>query len=192
MRSRHLYLILACIALAAAAFLAWQHPWNRIEARTPAEIADAIERQNAAASSTVPTTIALSDDSRLYRNAAFHFSIAFPATLAPREYEESGGAMSVTFEDPGAPHEFQIYATPYADTQITPARFKLDEPSGVRKDPMDVMIDGIRATMFFSANPSMGETREVWFIRDGFLYEVVTEKSNDAWLAGIMQSWKFI
>ena len=39
---------------------------------------------------------------------------------------------------------------------------------------------------------TMGDTREVWFIHGGFLYEVVTYKELDDWFAGIMRTWKFI
>jgi len=50
----------------------------------------------------------------------------------------------------------------------------------------------VRATMFYGNNPIMGDTREVWFINGGYLYEVATYKSLDTWLAGTMQSWKFL
>jgi hypothetical protein len=48
----------------------------------------------------------------------------------------------------------------------------------------------------FDARPSgerlrMGDTREVWFIHGGFLYEVTTYKQLDSWLAPIMQTWQF-
>ena len=49
-----------------------------------------------------------------------------------------------------------------------------------------------RATLFTGFNPIMGDTREVWFIKNGFLYEVATYKPLDAWLGQIMQGWKFI
>ena len=155
------------------------------------ELPFSIRQQNDAARSTVPVTPIFSDTQNLYSNQTFHFSLVFPNTLAVHEYKEAGGALSITFEGNDL-REFQIYVTPYQETQITPARFKLDEPSGVFDDPVDILIDGVRATMFFSKNPIMGDTREVWFIHGGFLYEVVTEKQNDAWLAGIMQTWKFI
>ena len=38
----------------------------------------------------------------------------------------------------------------------------------------------------------MGDTREVWFINNGFLYEVATYKNLDAWLAELMSNWKFL
>ncbi len=67
----------------------------------------------------------------------------------------------------------------------------MDQPSGAFKEPHDITIDGMRAAMFFGYNPIMGNTREVWFTRGGYLYEVATDKDLDSWLAVIMTTWKF-
>ena len=72
--------------------------------------------------------------------------------------------------------------TPYSGTQITNAQFKLDEPSGVVLDRTDTTVSGVPATTFFGHNDEIGDTREVWFIHGGFLYEVTTYKELDAWL----------
>jgi hypothetical protein len=53
-------------------------------------------------------------------------------------------------------------------------------------------MDGARGTMFFSSYPRLNDTREVWFIHGGYLYEVTTFKQLDSWLGQIMQTWKFI
>jgi hypothetical protein len=37
----------------------------------------------------------------------------------------------------------------------------------------------------------LAASREIWFIHDGFLYEVTTYKELDSWLATIMQTWQF-
>lgn len=138
-----------------------------------------------------PATQAVSADLRSYTNRAYHFYIEFPKGLVGHEYAEHDGAMSVTFQNPETNAGFQVYVTPYAGKQIDDARFKLDNPSGVRIDPTPVVVDGVTATMFFSKNV-IGDTREVWFIHDGYLYEVTSYKELDAWLAEIMRSWKFI
>jgi len=128
-----------------------------------------------------------------YENVAYHFSLDFPGDLTWHEYHENGGALTVTFhKEDDSNGGFQIYITPYTDTQVTAARFRLDEPSGVKLSPTAVVIDGTPASMFFSTNAIMGDTREVWFIKNGFLYEVTTYKELDSWLAGIMQTWKFL
>ena len=60
------------------------------------------------------------------------------------------------------------------------------------QSPTDILVDDARGTMFFGKNGIMGDTREVWFIHGGFLYEVTTYKELDTWLGGIMRTWKFI
>ena len=59
-------------------------------------------------------------------------------------------------------------------------------------DAKETMIDGVPAKSFFGYNDAMGDTREVWLIHGGFLYEVTTYKSLDDWLTLILQTWKFI
>jgi hypothetical protein len=49
----------------------------------------------------------------------------------------------------------------------------------------------VPATAFYGSNSAMGDTREIWFIRGGFLYEVTTYKELDTWLATIMLTWQF-
>lgn len=43
-----------------------------------------------------------------------------------------------------------------------------------------------------SKDAVLGDTREVWFIRNGYLYEVTTLKPLEGWLQDIVQTWKFI
>lgn len=143
-------------------------------------------------STSVPQTTEVQAGMREYQNAAFHFKIDYPDTLAATEYQESGNALTVTFVSADDSQSFEVYVTPYSGTQITQAEFKLDEPSGAFNDPTNVVIDGTQATMFYGSNPIMGDTREVWFIKGGFLYEVATYKQLDSWLGGIMQAWRFI
>src|SRR6202171_5147237 len=143
-------------------------------------------------SASTSTTQNVTQGRRHYSNKAFHFSLLYPENLQVQEYKEQGGGFTVTFQDIEADQEFQVYVTPYSGDQISEAQFKLDEPSGVRKNQTDVVVDGARGTMFFSSYPRMNETLEVWFINRGFLYEVTTYKELDSWLAQIMQTWKFI
>jgi hypothetical protein len=143
-------------------------------------------------SQSVPVTQELGQGMRLYKNPAFHFSLSYPDNLQATDYQEAGGALTASFQDPSTDEGFEVYVTPYSGTQIGEARFKLDEPSGTFEDPTNVVIDGVTATMFYGYNPIMSDTREVWFIRDGMLYEVATYKQLDSWLGGIMQTWRFI
>ena len=147
----------------------------------------------AAASTAAPFATSTAPNGYLpYSNPQFHFSVSYPQNLHVQEYNEAGGGLTVTFQDIVADQEFQVYVSPYSDSEITDARFKLDEPSGVKVDPTDVTIDGAPGIEFFSNAPRLNDTREVWFIHGGFLYEVTTYKELDAWLQPILQSWHFI
>ena len=137
-------------------------------------------------------TFSIPDGYMPYSNSQFHFSVYYPPNLQLHTYHEDGGAFTVALQDPTTNAGFEVYVTPFSGTQIDAARFKLDEPSGTFLDPTNVLIAGTRATMFFGSNPIMGDTREVWFIKDGLLYEVTTYKPLDAWLSQIMQTWQFI
>lgn len=127
-----------------------------------------------------------------YSNQKFHFALSYPPDLKLSTYNESGGAFTASFQDPSTNEGFEVYVTPYDMAQIDETEFKLDEPSGTFNDPTNVVIDGTQATMFYGSNAIMGDTREVWFIHGGFLYEVATYKALDSWLGGIMQTWQFM
>lgn len=127
-----------------------------------------------------------------YHNLALHFSIFYPAAMGKTEYYEDSGAYTVLFTDDSQGRDFQIFARPYGKAQITQEQFLLDEPSGVRENPVGISIDSIPAQKFYSKNNAMGDSVEVWFIHGGYLFEVTTYKEDDARLSQIINTWKFI
>ena len=126
-----------------------------------------------------------------YKSWIFKFSLLYPDDLRVREYSEGRGT-TIAFQSEKTGRGFQIFVVPYPEDHITPERFKSDVPSGVIQDQQEILIDGARATMFYSQNAVMGDTREVWFIKNGFLYEATTYRDLDAWLSNIMQTWRFL
>lgn len=138
-----------------------------------------------------PPTIPISEMNRLYKNVLFRFSLTYPKNLQVREHDDGTSASTITFESEAGQQGFQIFIVPYTENYITPEQFKKDIPSGVMEEPTDIIIDGARATMFYSQDVVMNKTREVWFIKDGFLYEITTVADLDAWLAQILSTWQF-
>ncbi len=129
-------------------------------------------------------------ENKLYQSQLLRFSILYPKNLSVKEYGE-GNTSTITFEDATSTKSFQIFVVPYQESQISDERFKMDVPSGVMKEPIDVIIGGIRGTMFYSQNAVLGETREVWFVNNGFLYEITAYADLDSWLAEILSTWQF-
>lgn len=129
---------------------------------------------------------------RKYANTQYGFALFVPPELSVVAFNEGEGAHTLTFESSDGRSGFQIFVVPYSESTITEERFRQDAPSGVMKERMDVVIDGITAAAFFSEHSLMGETREVWFLHDGYLFEVTTYKELDTWLAEIMRTWRFV
>ncbi len=126
-----------------------------------------------------------------YKNTQYGFSLYYPSDLQVSENNESAGAYTISFENANYSKGFEIFVTPYAERQVSRERFKMDEPSGVMQEPTSIVLDNAPATMFFGSNGVMGDTREVWFIKNGFLFEIATYKNADSWLSQIMATWQF-
>lgn len=126
-----------------------------------------------------------------YRSEHYRFSLLYPDFLSVKEYDEGAGARTISFESLEQSRGFQIFVVPYAGNQVSEAQFKKDIPSGVRKDLKDIMVAGATGAAFYSDSSLLGETREVWFIHGGYLYEVTTFKELDTWLDSILQTWMF-
>ena len=128
---------------------------------------------------------------REYKSAAYHFSLFYPQELAVEERQEGGGATTITFQNVEKAEGFQLFIVPYTEPQVSAERFKRDVPSGVRNNLTNIMVDDATGAAFYGADTALGDTREVWFVRGGFLYEVTTLKPLDTWLDSIIQTWKF-
>ncbi len=137
---------------------------------------------------TGTTTYSYTDD---YTNDVFHFMLKHPTGSKVTEYDEGDGAKSYAFENEDLSLGFQIFVTPYSEKEITKARFLEDQPSGSLATPVSVTVDGASGMMFYGKNDDIGDTKEVWFVKNGLLYEVYTYKSLEPLLLGVLQTWKF-
>jgi hypothetical protein len=183
MRPWHIASAVLAVGIIASAIFYQQHKNPAVPTQSPSEVPG----------STAQATPRVAPSGfKEYHSSTYHFSLFYPDYLSVKEYKETGTALTVTFQsNDGSRQGFQVFIVPYGEQTISSARLKQDIPSGIIDQQTQIVIDGKPAIMFFSTNPVMGHTREVWFINHGFLYEVTTYKELDSWLAGIMQSWKF-
>jgi len=141
---------------------------------------------------TAPASRVVPSGFKEYRSTKYRFSLFYPKNMKVSEFDEGGGAQSITFENAGDAIGFQIFIVPYKEHQVSSARFSQDVPTGVMKEPTNVTVDGVFGTMFYSQSLTLGDTREIWFINNGYLYEVTTLKTLDSWLIERMKTWMFI
>lgn len=145
----------------------------------------------------------LGDGFKKYVHENPTFSIEFPENLEVNVFQEEGGGETTIFQkqsDAELPVEqktgFQIFVVPYEPDEpvavITPQIINTDVPGTVVEDPIVVALPGgLEALAFFGEASGIGKTREVWIVRDGYLYEITTFAHLDSWLAQIMTSWRF-
>ena len=127
-----------------------------------------------------------------YRNEKYGFSYYHTSGAKITEYDEGGGAMTIVHENFEKVRGMQIFIVPYNEPLITEERFKMDIPSGVRTNVEDATLDGVRSVTFNSFDNTLGETREIWVIHNGYLFEITTFKGVGNWFTPIIQSWRFL
>ena len=145
-----------------------------------------------ASSSILSYTSTLSTGTEEYQNTHYGFSFLYPNNLKSSTFDEGSGASTITFQNTTEVKGFQIFIVPYQGEQVSMTRFRSDEPSNVMEQPKNILVGGAKATMFFSTNATLGDTIEVWVIKNGYLFEITAPKSLAVWLAHIMQTWKFL
>ena len=102
-----------------------------------------------------------------YREQRYRFAVFVPDNLVAKSYDEGGGASTIALQDAAKAEGFQVFIVPYKEAQVSEERFRRDAPSGVRKSPKDVTIDGATATSFYGTSALLGDTAEIWFILGG-------------------------
>lgn len=130
--------------------------------------------------------------SKEYRSGLYHFSLLYPEELSGKIFNLGNLSQTITFQNVDKAQGFQMFIVPYNKAQISDERFKKDMPSGVRENLKSITLAGASGAAFYSKDAALGETYEVWFIKNDFLYEITTPKSLEGWLQNILQTWEFI
>lgn len=133
--------------------------------------------------------------SQKYRNESLRLSFSYPEGYAVREVSgEEGGTILI--ENSSDSHRgIQIAVSPYTDkdTTITAEQVMEDIPDMQVDDaqPVTLGVAG-EGVAFKSDNENFGgDSREVWFVVAGRLYQVSTYAAYDKVLQAIMGTWGF-
>lgn len=140
--------------------------------------------------------VVIDDQHQQFVHPRYGFSVVVPKDLDIVRVDEGQATETIVFTpfDENSEPVLQIFVTPYLPSEITEERLIKDVPGGAIKDINEVLIgvgSDIRAVRFLSNHPGLGEAREVWFLRNGYLFEVTTRMANDAWLASVLRTWQF-
>ena len=137
-----------------------------------------------------------------YISPDFGFSFKYPKDFSATELEDDMGA-TVVLQKSGARDPstgsgnlgFQIYISEFDEEgPITPERIKQDLPDTVVNQPLQVLIGekkDIPALIFLSKHESLGDVREVWFVSNGFLYQLTAYADMDNLIGPILETLRF-
>lgn len=131
-----------------------------------------------------------------YRNDTFKFSLSMPEGFRAQELpqDENGAHTIVLQNDKG--EGIQIYITPYPEDpkSVTAGDVRSAIPDmQVTEDQVVQIGANYQGVAFKSDNDAFeGDSREVWFVFRGNLYQISTYARLDGLLQAMFGTWKFI
>ena len=146
--------------------------------------------------STTPehtTTPQIKTNDISYKNENYGFTFEHPKSVAISEIAEDTGTI-IFAQGTSEETSFQIFITPWDETLtvMTAERIHHDLPKATIENPQEIVIDsGTHALMFEGQAEGVGQTREVWVIHSGSLYQITTPLVFDNELGKIMHTWRF-
>lgn len=139
----------------------------------------------------------ISESSPNYTNSTYGFSLSLPEGMQATSFAEGEGEMILITNDkllmPNEEKNFQmqIYASPFdEDIVLTSERIKKDLPEMVMENTGSTKIGDIPAVSFISENEQGQKTKEVWFVKEGNLYQISALAENESKLNEIVKSWQ--
>lgn len=130
--------------------------------------------------------------SQLYSNEIYGFSFYHPDDFEKKEFTVDEGTIVVLFEKKDEKDGFQIIVSPFDEEEpLTTDRIRRDIPDIVIEQLQEITIGGEHALLFWSSDPVLGKTREVWFTHNNALYQISSYFVFDEMLSRIMATWQF-
>jgi len=141
-------------------------------------------------------TVAPSKDNKensIYTDSQYKFSFEYPKDFTVTKFKEGEEGDTILVQKKGSKDGFQVFISPFDEPgPLTEERVLQDLPDLKMESPEQRLLkNGEPALIFFSEETSLGQTREIWFIHNGYLYQVSTYKELDSLVAAIISTWKF-
>jgi len=137
-----------------------------------------------------PPTLSIGGED--YVSSRYGFRFRLPEGWRVTELEDRGGEMILARQAEGG-GAFQIFITPYDEPveSFSVARVQRDLPDLVMTAPTTFALSDGAGLTFVSEGPPFGESREIWFVRAGRLYQMSAYLSDEELLREVLQTWRF-
>ena len=132
------------------------------------------------------------EEANLYSNENPPFSFRYPDDFSVSSFEDTDKSVVLVqkSEDQAG---LQIYISDFSDDKegLTPQRIQRDIPSIVMVNVQPVFFGGKETGLIFVSTRDNEKVREMWFVYEGWLYQITTPLSFDEALEKIMNTWQF-
>jgi len=159
------------------------------------EVSNNINEYQSVSGNEQTFTIAQSEDgeNNIYTDSQYKFSFEYPKNFTATKFQEGEEGDTILVQEKESKKSFQIFISPFDEPgPLTKERVKQDLPDLIINNPEQrVLKNGAVALVFFSEEESLGETREIWFVHNGYLYQISTYKELDSLVAKIISTWRF-
>jgi hypothetical protein len=157
------------------------------------------ENQSAAPEQTYTVTASKEDEkNNVYTDSQYGFYFQYPKDFTVTKFKEGedGDTILIQQKAPSSSSGqagFQVFIAPFDEPgPLTKERITQDLPEmKITNAENRVLKNGVPALIFFSEETSLGKTREIWFIKNGYLYQISTTAALDSLVAQIIGTWMF-
>jgi hypothetical protein len=133
-------------------------------------------------------------NSNEYRDSARGFSFRYPNHLKATSFKDHVGD-TILVQSAEKAQGFQITISPWDEPGaiLTADMIQRDIPDLAVTNPQDLLLgESGKGVAFLSDNENFGgNSREVWFVFGGNLYQISTYARLDPLLQAVLSTWKF-
>lgn len=147
----------------------------------------------------IPVQTLNAENSKLFEHTQLRFSFRFPSDMTlstlPNLVEGVPAGEVILVQNSNAGRGFQITISPFDEPGniLTKERIQADVPDLKIIDPKPLLIgESGQGLAFLSDNDQFGgNSREVWFVFNGNLYQISTYAHLDPILQSVFATWTF-
>lgn len=160
---------------------------------TDMSMGDDSAETRAVATSSQPYRVTKTDSGApMFQSNEYQFAFQYPKNYTVSAFDDRGGHM-VMVKSPKGEDAIQIFITSWDEPAdaLTPKRIKQDLPDLTIREPKKMSMSGDNyALTFVGESESFGTTREVWFVHNDHLYQVIAPVKAQSLLSDVLETWR--
>ena len=130
-----------------------------------------------------------------YTDTDYGFSFSYPEGYTASAFSDLEGTKTILLGSEASKSGAQVFISLFdEDIVLTVERIKEEMPELVVLEPQNISVDGATGVVFRSTNALDTESRELWFIYTGNLYQIsipTTIQTRPELFDAIIKTWKW-